>query len=99
MASIRVAASFRNRPRTAEVTVEVPDFFTPRMDMHRCSASTTTRTPLGAEGRLDGVGDLGGHPLLDLEPLGEAVDQPGQLGQPGDPAVVAGDVGHVGLAR
>ena len=37
----------RNRPRTAEVTVSVPGFFTPRIDMHRCSACTTTSTPRG----------------------------------------------------
>ena len=36
------------------------------------------------------VGDLRGEPLLDLRPLGEDVDQPGELGQPGDPAVGAG---------
>src|ERR1039457_1515421 len=48
IASARVAWSLRNRPRTAEVTVWVPGFFTPRMDMHRCSASTTTRTPRGS---------------------------------------------------
>ena len=52
--------------------------------------------PPGVEGLLDGVGDLGGHPLLDLQALGEAVDQAGQLGEPGDPAVRPRDVGHVG---
>ena len=44
MASLRVAA-LRSRPRTALVTVLAPGLWTPRMDMHRCSASTTTRTP------------------------------------------------------
>jgi len=48
MASNRVDVSLRKRPRTAEVTVDVPDFFTPRMDMQRCSASTTTSTPFGS---------------------------------------------------
>ena len=45
MASLRVAAA-RMMPRTADVTVLVPGLCTPRMDMHRCSASTTTSTPL-----------------------------------------------------
>ena len=41
MASERVAA-FRMMPRTAEVTVLEPGLRTPRMDMHRRSASTTS---------------------------------------------------------
>ena len=45
------------------------------------------------------VGDLGGEPLLHLRALGVAVDQPGQLRQAGDAAVVVRDVGDVGLAR
>ncbi len=44
-ASARVAASLASVPRTADVTVIEPGFFTPRMLMHRCSASTTTITP------------------------------------------------------
>ena len=44
MAPERVAA-FRMMPRTAEVTVLEPGLRTPRTDMHRCSASTTTSTP------------------------------------------------------
>ena len=44
MASERVAA-LRMMPRTAEVTVLEPGLRTPRMDMHRRSASTTTSTP------------------------------------------------------
>ena len=47
MASERVAA-LRMMPRTAEVTVLEPVLRTPRMDMHRCSASTTTSTPRAA---------------------------------------------------
>ncbi len=46
MPSLRVAV-LRNCPRTAEVTVRAPGLRTPRMDMHRCSASSTTMTPLG----------------------------------------------------
>ena len=41
MASERVAA-LRMMPRTAEVTVLDPGLRTPRIDMHRCSASTTS---------------------------------------------------------
>src|SRR5579884_2526769 len=52
----------------------------------------------GLEPFDEGVGDLGGQPLLDLGPAGEPLDQPGQLGQPGDAAVVVRDVGDVGLA-
>src|SRR5690606_19932815 len=47
MASARVAAS-RMTPRTAEVMVRAPGLRTPRMDMHRCSHSTTTSTPRGS---------------------------------------------------
>ena len=36
-----------NTPRTALVTVWLPGFFTPRMLMHMCSASSTTTTPCG----------------------------------------------------
>ena len=46
--------------------------------------------------RLDErVGDLGGQPLLHLRPLREAVDDPGELRQARDAAVVAGDVRDV----
>ena len=45
IASARVAISVRKRPRTAEVTVLAPGLRMPRIDMHRCSASTTTNTP------------------------------------------------------
>ncbi len=79
--------------------MRVPGFFTPRIDMQRCSASTTTSTPRGSRTSLDGVGDLGGHALLHLQPVGEGVDQAGQLRQTRDPAVVTGNVAHVGLAH
>ena len=47
IASERVEWLLSMRPRTAEVTVFAPGFLTPRMDMQRCSASTTTMTPRG----------------------------------------------------
>ena len=58
----------------------------------------TTSTPRGCSTRSIVVGDLGGEPLLHLGPPGVGVDQPGQLRQAGDAAVVVRDVGHVGLA-
>ena len=66
--------------------------------MHRCSASTTTITPRGFSTDSKRVGDLGGQPLLHLRAAGVEVDQPGELGQPGDLAVVVGDVTDVRLA-
>ena len=48
MASDRVRALVRKMPRTAEVTVLAPGLRTPRIDMHRCSASITTITPRGS---------------------------------------------------
>ena len=37
-----------NWPRTADVVVTAPGLRTPRIAMHRCSASTTTITPRGS---------------------------------------------------
>ena len=45
--SLLVLSSLLKEPLTAEVTVMAFGFFTPRMDMHRCSASITTITPFG----------------------------------------------------
>src|SRR5690606_4736031 len=42
--SARVFSSLRKIPRMADVTVREPGFLTPRMLMHRCSASSTTAT-------------------------------------------------------
>ena len=64
-----------------------PDFFTPRIDMQKCSASTTTIEPRGPKLALHGLDDLGGHALLDLEAAREALDQTGHLRQSGDAAV------------
>ena len=46
----------------------------------------------------DRVGDLGREPFLHLRPLREAVDEPRDLRQAGDAAVVAGDVRDVRAA-
>jgi len=49
IASARVAGFSLNIPLTTEVTVLIPGFFTPRMDIQRCSASIITITPLGCK--------------------------------------------------
>ena len=72
-----------------------PGLRMPRIAMHRCSASMTTITPRGFRTSCQRVGDLAGQPLLHLRPAGVDLDQPGQLGQPGDPAVLARDVADV----
>ncbi|PQM49404.1 hypothetical protein C1Y40_00372 [Mycobacterium talmoniae] len=51
-ASDRDLASVLNSPRTAEVVVTAPGLRTPRIDMHRCSASMTTMTPRGSSLRV-----------------------------------------------
>ena len=78
--------------------MRAPALRTPRIVMHRCSASITTITPRGLEDLHQRVGDLGGQPLLHLRALGVDVDQPGQLGQPGDLAALGRDVADVGDA-
>src|SRR6202041_896352 len=47
-ASAREAGLVLNWPRTADVVVTAPGLRTPRIAMHRCSASTTTITPRGS---------------------------------------------------
>ena len=64
--------------------------------MQRCSASSTTPTPLGCELVLEPVGDLLGQPLLHLQAAGEQLDDPGELRQPED--AVAREVADVGDA-
>ena len=97
IASARVAADVRNWPRTALVTVIAPGLRTPRIDMHRCSASMTTMTPRGLRSSSSSVRDLGRQPLLHLRPAGEDVDEPGQLRQPGDLPGFVRDVADVRL--
>ena len=67
------------------MTVLAPNFCTPRSDMHRCSASTTTPTPFGLEVLSQPVGDLHRQALLDLEVAGEELDDASELRQPEDP--------------
>ena len=96
IASWRVDTFVRKRPRTAEVTVAVPAFFTPP-----CHAQVLgldhDHHALGVEHADHGVGDLGGQPLLDQWPAGVALDQAGELRQADDAPVIVGDVRHVRL--
>ena len=48
--SARAAASSLNWPRTAEVVVRAPGLRIPRIAMHRCSASITSRTGVASPG-------------------------------------------------
>ena len=98
MASKRVAAFSRNRPAhrrgdggragLADAAHRHAEVLGLDHDQHA----------LRLEAALELVGDLGRQPFLHLRALGVRVDQPGQLRQPGDPAVVVRDVGDVGLA-
>jgi hypothetical protein len=93
IASARVALLRRNIPRTAEVTVSLPGFFTPRMLMHRCSASMTTKTPRGFNARSMAsaiwvVSRSCTWGLLE-------VDQAGEFGEPRYVTLLVRDVGHV----
>ena len=63
--------------------------------MHMCSHSSTDDHAARLELLHQQVGDLRGEPLLHLRPAGVDLDQPGQLGQPGDPPVRARDVADV----
>ena len=65
--------------------------------MQRCVASQTTATPSGWIFSRDGLGDLVGHPLLQLQPAREDVDQPRNLAEADHLAVR--DVGDVALAE
>ena len=59
-----------------------------RLDHHR--------HPLGLEHGADGAGDLGRHPLLELQPPGIGLDQARQLADADHPLV--GKIGDMGLA-
>ena len=83
-------ASSRTRPSSAEVVVLEPLACTPRTVMQVCSADRTTPDAAGGQVLVEPAGDLLGHPLLHLRPLGEQLHDPGQLGQPEDP--LAGQV-------
>ena len=96
IASARVAGLVSIEPRTAEVIVRAPALRDPAhghaevlgLDHHDHAARL--------EDLHERVGDLGGQPLLHLRALGVDVDEPGQLGQPGDLAGLGRDVADVG---
>ena len=77
--SLRVRPSSRTTPMSDVVTVRVPSTCTPRSDMQRCSASSTTPAPRGSSVSPSQVDDLSGHPLLHLQVAREQVDDPGEL--------------------
>ena len=78
------------RPRASSPPASTCRSARPRSSRARPSGSSTS---------TERVGDLGRQPLLHLRARGEAVDEPGDLRQAGDPAVVARDVGDVRRAR
>ncbi len=77
------------------MTVVAPAFFTPRIDMQKCSASMTTIEPRGLQFVLHGFDDLGRHAFLDLESAGESLDEARQLRQSRDATFGTGEVGDV----
>ena len=52
--------------------------------------------PARLQDAVDGIGDLGGQPLLHLGAFRIEIDEPGQLAEPGDLAISARDVADVG---
>ena len=90
--SARVAALSLNRPRTADVTVSVPGLRTPRIDMHRCSASIITNAPRGCSTSTIASAICVVSRSCTCGRLRETVDEARQLRQTGDAAVVARDV-------
>ena len=89
MASARVLGSSRKRPLTAEVTVKVPGFFTPRIDMQRCSASTTTITPHGASASSIVSAICAVIRSWTWRRWAKESTTRRELGEPGDPTVLA----------
>ena len=79
--SWRTFSSLRNEPSTAEVVITLFCFSTPHAEVLRLDDDADTlRAGLGH----DGVRDLLGHPLLDLEAAREHVDDARELGDAED---------------
>ena len=83
--SCLVRGSSRTRPCSADVTVRAPGFCTPRSDMQRCSASSTTPTPRGARCSSSQSATCCRQPLLHLQVTREQIDDPRQLREADDP--------------
>ena len=77
-------------PRTAEVVVARPGLADAAHRHAQVLGLDHDDHPARLELAHQRVGDLGGQPLLHLRAPGVDVDQPGQLGQAGDPAVAPG---------
>ncbi len=73
---MRVRALSRNTPSIALVTANEFCFSTPRIDMHRCVRLADDRHAERVDLLPDRLGNLVGHPLLDLQAAREHVDQP-----------------------
>ena len=95
IASARDLASHWKRPRTAEVIVLAPAFWMPAHGHAHVLALKHRDDPARIEPLHQQVGDLGGQALLHLRAARVDLDEPRELGQPGDPAVLAGDVADV----
>ena len=99
MASARVAWSERNRPAHRRGHGHRARLLhTPHGHAEVLGLDDDQHAP-GREHPVDGVGDLGGHALLYLQPAGVPVDQAGQLGESRDAPVLRRNVGHVRPAQ
>ena len=95
IASARDEAEVWNSPRTAEVVVPRAGLADPAHRHAQVLGLDHDDHALRVQLADQRVGDLRGQPLLHLRAPGVEVDQPGELGQPGDPAVAARDVADV----
>ena len=87
MNSWRVSVLVRNTPSIADVVTKEFCFSTPRIRMHRCSASSTTATPSGSISDHESMRDLRRQPLLHLQPPRVDLDHPRQLRDSDDFAI------------
>ncbi len=70
-------------------------FSTPRITMHKWRASMITPTPLRRQLLFEGLRDLAGEALLNLQATGVHVHEPRDFAQPH--YFLVGEVGHVAL--
>ena len=74
----------RKSPSIALVMVVEFCFSTPRITMQRWRASMMTPTPCGLEFVLNGVRDLAGEALLNLQAASVHIHQPRDFAEPHD---------------
>ena len=99
MASARVAALRWKMPRTALVMVSRAGLLDAAHRHAEVLGLDDDDDAGGLEVLDDGVGDLGGHTLLDLRPLGEHIHDASELGEPADTTGLARDIGDVRAAH